>query len=32
MTETGGVVVSDEVRLDIAVELTMADVEEPVAS
>jgi polyisoprenoid-binding protein YceI len=32
MTETGGVVVSDEVRLDIAVELKMADVEEPVVS
>jgi len=32
LTETGGVVVSDEVRLDISVELTMADVEVPVAS
>lgn len=32
LTETGGVVVSDEVRLDISVELTMADVEVPVTS
>jgi hypothetical protein len=32
MTETGGVVASDEVKLDIAVELTMVDVAVPVAS
>ena len=32
MTETGGVVVSDEVRLEIGVELKMADVEMAVAS
>jgi polyisoprenoid-binding protein YceI len=32
MTETGGVVVSDEVKLDIAAELKMADVAEPVVA
>jgi polyisoprenoid-binding protein YceI len=31
LTETGGVVVSDEVRLEISVELTMAEVEALVA-
>jgi len=32
MTEAGGVVVSDEVKLDIVVELKMADVAEPVTA
>ena len=32
MTETGGVVVSDEVKLDIAVELKKAEVPEPVTA